>query len=284
VQGGRFRVEVTWSDGSGGSGPGRAVPLSGDSGYFWFFDQANVELVVKVLDGRSINDRFWVFYGALSNVDYTVLVTDTQTGALRAYRNPSGVFASVGDTGAFTPDGAPREGVGWSGDGGESTLLARLTEAASETMRRAWRRIRGLVGGGPVAARAAMPLAPSGGPAIASHEARTTCVPGANALCLAGNRFRVEVEWRDYAGGSGFGTPAPLTPDTGTFWFFDAANTELIVKVLDARAINGHFWVYYGALSNVEYTLRVTDSATGQVRRYENPAGTFASRGDVDAF
>jgi hypothetical protein len=77
---------------------------------------------------------------------------------------------------------------------------------------------------------------------------------------------------------------SPLTTDTGTFWFFDASNTELIVKVLDARAINGHFWVYYGALSNVEYTLRITDTATGRVRTYENPAGTFASRGDVEAF
>jgi hypothetical protein len=29
--------------------------------------------LVKVLDGRAINDRFWVFYGALSDVEYTVL-------------------------------------------------------------------------------------------------------------------------------------------------------------------------------------------------------------------
>jgi hypothetical protein len=56
------------------------------------------------------------------------------------------------------------------------------------------------------------------------------------------------------------------------------------VKVLDARSINGHFWVYYGALSNVEYTLRVTDTTTGEVRTYQNPAGAFASRGDVEAF
>jgi hypothetical protein len=42
-----------------------------------------------------------VFYGALSNVEYTLTITDTQTGTVRTYKNPSGRFASVADTGAF---------------------------------------------------------------------------------------------------------------------------------------------------------------------------------------
>ena len=49
----------------GTSGRGAAVPLTGDTGYFWFFNSANVELIVKVLDGRTVNGQFWVFYGAL---------------------------------------------------------------------------------------------------------------------------------------------------------------------------------------------------------------------------
>ncbi|HSN85251.1 MAG TPA: hypothetical protein VL025_00770, partial [Thermoanaerobaculia bacterium] len=36
----RFRAEVTWKA-NGGSGPGQAEALSGDTGYFWFFDPAN---------------------------------------------------------------------------------------------------------------------------------------------------------------------------------------------------------------------------------------------------
>jgi hypothetical protein len=48
-----------------------------------------------------LSGRFWVFYGALSNVEYTLKVTDTQTGAVKEYRNPSGRFASVADTNAF---------------------------------------------------------------------------------------------------------------------------------------------------------------------------------------
>ncbi len=70
-------------------------------GSFWFFTSNNVELVVKVVDGRAFNNKFWVFYGALSNVEYTITVTDTVTGNVKTYFNPSGRLAGVADTGAF---------------------------------------------------------------------------------------------------------------------------------------------------------------------------------------
>jgi len=95
--GGRFRVGVAWRTATG-AGVGTARPLTGDTGYFWFFNPANVELVVKVLDGRPLNDHFWIFYGALSNVEYTITVTDTQTGRTKTFFNPQGKLASVADT------------------------------------------------------------------------------------------------------------------------------------------------------------------------------------------
>jgi hypothetical protein len=60
-----------------------------------------VELVIKALDGRAVDGKFWIFYGALSDVHYTITVTDTQTGAVKTYTNPSGQLASVADTSAF---------------------------------------------------------------------------------------------------------------------------------------------------------------------------------------
>ena len=60
-------------------------------------------LAVKVLDGTPVNGHRWVFYGALSDVEYALTVTDTMTGAVRRYFNPRGVLASVGDTIAFGP-------------------------------------------------------------------------------------------------------------------------------------------------------------------------------------
>ena len=90
LNGGRFKVQVA-----------SAVPLTADTGYFWFFSANNIELVVKVVDGRPANGKFWVFYGALSNVEYFVNVTDTQTGVTKTYSNPNGQQSSVADTAAF---------------------------------------------------------------------------------------------------------------------------------------------------------------------------------------
>ena len=112
-----------------------------------------------------------------------------------------------------------------------------------------------------------------------------SCAANDTRLCLNGQRFEVEVVWRDYnTSTSGAGRAVPLTGDTGTFWFFSSANVELVVKVLDGRPINGHYWVFYGALSDVEYTITITDTATGQVRTYFNPAHTMASAADTAAF
>ena len=103
LNGGRFRVRVTWSTGEG-TGPGMGVPLTGDSGYFWFFNAANLELVVKVLDACALSPgRFWVFAGGLTNVGVVLTVEDRQTGAVREYRNTRGTaFAPLQDTAAFS--------------------------------------------------------------------------------------------------------------------------------------------------------------------------------------
>jgi hypothetical protein len=67
--GGRFKIEVEWKDFVGNTGLGQAIPLTNDTGYFWFFGPDNVELVLKVLDGRLLNNRWWVFYGLASQAD-----------------------------------------------------------------------------------------------------------------------------------------------------------------------------------------------------------------------
>jgi hypothetical protein len=111
-----------------------------------------------------------------------------------------------------------------------------------------------------------------------------SCSPTATRLCLHDSRFGVEVAWTIPGGGSGIGHASPQTNDTGLFWFFSDSNLELVVKVLDGRAINGHFWVYYGGLSDVEYTITVTDNQTGESEIYHNPASQLASGADTSAF
>ncbi len=96
----RFVAEVAWSTNEA-SGVGRAVTLTPDSGYFWFFEPENLELLVKVLDGREVNGHFWVFYGSLTDVRFTLKVTDTSTGAVKLYQGQQGLQTSGHDTSAF---------------------------------------------------------------------------------------------------------------------------------------------------------------------------------------
>ncbi len=99
---GRFKVEAVWETSQGDSGTGKAVKLTDDSGYFWFFNAENIELVVKVLNGCGVNGRYWVFAGGLTNVRVVLRVTDTSTGVLKVYTNPLGTrFQPIQDTSAF---------------------------------------------------------------------------------------------------------------------------------------------------------------------------------------
>ena len=110
------------------------------------------------------------------------------------------------------------------------------------------------------------------------------CVASSTVLCLNQGRFRLETHWEFPNGQMGQGQALPQTDDTGAFFWNNPENVEMIVKVLDGRHNNGFFWVFYGALSNVEYTLVVTDTTDGRCREYFNPQDNFASVGDTMAF
>src|SRR5436309_9198938 len=94
------------------------------------------------------------------------------------------------------------------------------------------------------------------------------CAAGSAVLCLGPNgRFEARVDWKNpFNGDIGTGHTQPLTADTGAFWFFGDSNLEPMVKVLDGTAVNGHFWVFAGSLSDVEYTMTVTHTSTGAER------------------
>jgi hypothetical protein len=100
------------------------------------------------------------------------------------------------------------------------------------------------------------------------------CQPDAHTLCLHGDRFAVTVGWRAPQGGSGPGSLVPAsTDDSGLFWFFSPSNWELLVKVLDGCPVNGRYWVFAAATTNVEYTLRVVDTQSGLTWTTTNPQG-----------
>ena len=284
---GRFAVTARWRRPSGGEGVGFASRFSGidDSGAFYFFDPQNTELVVKVLDacGEPF-DRFWVFVAGLTNVEVELTVEDTLVGGVRTYVNPLGTaFEPIQDTDAFAtciaagvgPPGAVNpqtEPANVAAAPQATAMLAEIDRRLDAERRRSEHQL----------IEAERQEAASGTP-IAKAE----CIPTTTALCLgAGGRFQVEASWRIPGGDEGHGVAIPFREDTGLFWFFDSSNVEVIVKVLDACAEPfDRFWVFASGLTNVEVQLRVTDTATGEVRVYDNPQGQrFQPIQDTQAF
>jgi Concanavalin A-like lectin/glucanases superfamily len=101
---GHFAVTATFRTGPQGSASSQAhVVVAGpDSGILWFFSSSNWEVMVKVIDGCGLNNRFWVFSAATTNVYYQLNVTDVRSGETKIYFNYQGPPApAVTDTSAF---------------------------------------------------------------------------------------------------------------------------------------------------------------------------------------
>jgi hypothetical protein len=97
----RFRVQVTWKS-VGSQGIANVVTTSDVSGLLWFFDPSNYEVIVKVLNGCATDHPgYWVFIAGATDVQYTVTVTDTKTGAVKVYFNQLGSSVVRTEIGAF---------------------------------------------------------------------------------------------------------------------------------------------------------------------------------------
>ena len=219
---GRFRVTGTWNNQfNNTSGTAIPIPNTNLSGFFYFSDKSNIELIIKILDFGS---EFKVFYSQLTNLRFNLAVTDTVTGRTKNYSNTAGECGAIDNN------------------------FAALT-AAPEGMQ-----------------SAPQPL----------------CSVGTNTLCLLNRRFSVAVDWRNqFDGSSGVGRQKTLSNLTGAFSFGDPANLEILIKTLD---FGDRILVIYGSLSNLEYTIRVTDTTTGAVETYHNAAGQYCGGLDDDAF
>jgi len=109
-------------------------------------------------------------------------------------------------------------------------------------------------------------------------------VPPEQLSPAAPARFMATVTWQAPNGQAGQGNLTYISAETKGFWFFSQDNVDLVIKVLDARALNGHFWVFGGSLTTVQFTVTVTDTVTGAQKVYNNPQGQNTSFADTSAF
>lgn len=105
----RFKITATFatSQAGGRSGDAQAIPLASlgvrQGGLFWFFQQSNPEMLVKVLNACTVNSKFWVFFSAGTNVGFRVTILDTVTGHEKIYVNPDlNPAPPLQDTSAFS--------------------------------------------------------------------------------------------------------------------------------------------------------------------------------------
>src|SRR5207248_3454629 len=64
------------------NGTAQAVPLTTDTGYFWFFSSNNVEIVIKAVDGRQIGRASCRGSVSVSVGEDSITVTETAAGAV----------------------------------------------------------------------------------------------------------------------------------------------------------------------------------------------------------
>jgi Concanavalin A-like lectin/glucanases superfamily len=102
----RFSISARWRT----DGPGLltnaqaqvAGAANAGSGLFQFFSPDNWEIMVKALDGCGLNNRYWIFSAATTNVFYRLDVLDVRTGTQKIYFNYPGPPApAVTDTSAL---------------------------------------------------------------------------------------------------------------------------------------------------------------------------------------
>ena len=100
---GRFRVAADFQKLNDITRHAHAVTLTPNTGYFWFFDETNVEVVTKVLNScASSFNSIWVFAAGLTNVKVDVTYLDTKTNTTVIKSNPqSTAFVAIQDTQAF---------------------------------------------------------------------------------------------------------------------------------------------------------------------------------------
>jgi len=197
-----------------------------------------------MVDASGIGASHWVFYGALTDLSYTLTVRDVATGTTKTYHD-----AKVGSTvcGAFDTSGF------------------HSSQTASERASTLGRQ-----------------------PLIADQASEDTL------RLVSAHPFEIKVSARDpRTGTTGQGQLISQTDIYGIFSIpaitGNAANPEVIVKMVDASAIGANYWVFYSALTDLNYTLTVKETATGRTKTYQDAkvgttvCGAFDTSGFLQA-
>jgi hypothetical protein len=98
-------LDFEFPTGSGHFETAHGVQLTRDSGFFWFFDESNIEVTLKILDGRAVNGKYWIFLSSMTDLKFIATIThcptNPQIGApcfSKTYESTQGVNRNIIDT------------------------------------------------------------------------------------------------------------------------------------------------------------------------------------------
>ncbi|MCY4643002.1 MAG: M12 family metallo-peptidase [Bacteriovoracales bacterium] len=108
---------------------------------------------------------------------------------------------------------------------------------------------------------------------VRDPEEKYRCLEDATSVCLQSGRFKVRASV-SYVKSSGQRVNHQkakvreamlngVNKTTSLFYFFGRDNPELLVKVINGCGVNGKYWVFGSAGTDLNYRVTVTDNATG---------------------
>ena len=108
--------------------------------------------------------------------------------------------------------------------------------------------------------------------------------PSGNLSLLEG-RFTVSVTWMAPQSTSAAAASAVQLGDgSGYFWFFDAEDVDLTIKMIGPLASDLSYWFFASSGTNMQFTITVTDTWLGRTVTYQNPAGLNQNFLDFTSF
>ena len=255
----RFGVSARYSTQTVARAPAKRLDAYafGDSGaLFYFFGPDNTEMLLKVVDGCWLNDHWWVFGFAATDLAYEVAIEDLADGGRTVEYRHNGGGVIVGDNGYSTAAGVINDTSAFP--------CGRLAAQAGKRRQSA--------GGPAVHAASGYDQRPVAG-IFAARDAGVArdygCIGGD---CLNNWRFSVGVgvganlddreACDDCTLGAGT-VPTYGLGDSGMLIsFFELDNPEVLLKVIDGCAVNGHWWVFGSAATDLRYEVWIGDYST----------------------
>lgn len=222
-----------------------------DTATFGFDSPQAIEVVVRLQDARPFANVFSVYYGGMTDIDYTVTVQDTTTNTTRQYHNPGGQVGGGVDRTSFPTDGSSTPGFA-------------IVE-----------------GNSPARTPVVAPNSPTG---TCTPTSNVVCLlNGRFEVKLDYTNIFVNPPVPGSMLGAKF-VPGNQNPDTAIFGLGSAQEIEAVVRLQDTRPFTNVFAVYYGGMTDLPFTVTVIDKATGTTRKYENPAGLVGGGVDRSSF